>query len=982
MASTVNLTLKKSGYVKASSAGTVFPTNTSTWYLVNNDDILYFGFNAISSSLRRKKLQSCRLRVFNKVTSEWSSSESFFIEDLAADFNPASLTYNNKPSEKGSLGHLLGSLDPNSEADVWANSIYSHNEDFTHYAINYGIKFEPSARPLGNTYFKTRLSGGGLPYLEVTYDESVNVTSKVGNLAKSPSGTQNPGLAAQFTWSFLPNGGRCADESWTQASATFYWKTSAESSWHSVNISGATQRVTIPAATFPPSSTIQYYVRATDTDGTTTQSDTASFATSGVYLTVYNLPSGSNIDTRSARTLTWTLKADSYDYPQSSATYYWRKTGESTWHTISVSGNTKSLTIPANTLPTGATVEQYFSCTPQGSAAISLNTSTFTTPTTKITALTYPSGRDVESGGPLRFSWTFRNALGDYDQSSARLYWRASTSDPYQTIEASGTEKSLTVPKNTFPGNASTISWYLEGTDVGGTTSTTSEQNFTTVKSKITPQNSPTSGYADPRNAITFSWYFATPTASYDQASAVFHWRIKGTEAWTDVAADGSTGSVTIPANTFPVASEIEWYVSGTDVGGCSSQSETYTISTTASTAYAICVSPVGRTEDGTKEITFRWMVQNSDGTAPKRMTLWWKLPTESASQWHQLLSTTSEVYEYTVPEGTFEAGPVQWRVQAVNRDDVAGPVNEASFVVLRAPAAPQGLSATAVPLTTISWQSDGQEAYEITIDGEIVAAEYGPSVYSWTVPEPLEDGVHSILVRIQGSYGLWSNYAETSIAVENSDSSTLVLSGEFGIDAELALNYRTAEKIRWYRDGKLIAVVSTKDGTGATLTDYTDRLAIGSHEYFARVFRTNGNYAQSNTVTGEMDVRYPMIAAFSGGPWISLRLSENRDREQDFSWSKKSSSTHIHGRTYPYQEQSPYETLTGSFDCAFMTVEESEAFEALCKKVVIVKSRASQIMVGGLKEMRKKVKQLYTAYIFTMEQTDWEDFVDDAENS
>ena len=979
MASTVNLTLKKSGYVKSGSANTVFRTNTSTWYLIDTQpetSMLVLGFDAMPSALRRKRILSARLRAAVKVD---GSGSGYFAYPNAADFDPATLTYNNMPARSGSIS-LQMYLSAAGTADVWSKT---DAPDSTAAALaQYGCQFHTYHDSISTVYAKTALVSGGLPYLEVTYDESSTITSKVGNLAKSPSGTQNPGLAAQFTWGFLPDGGRCADESWTQASATFYWKTSAESSWHSVAVSGATKGVTIPATTFPPSSTIQCYVRATDTEGTTTQSDTMTFTTSEVYLTVYNLPSGSNIDTRSARTLTWTLKADSYDYPQTAATYYWRKTGESTWHTISVSGNTKSLTIPANTLPTGATVEQYFSCTPQGTAAISLNTSTFTTPTTKITALTYPSGRDVESGGPLRFSWAFRNALGDYDQSSARLYWRASTSDPYQTIEASGTEKSLTVPKNTFPGNASTISWYLEGTDVGGTTSTTSEQNFTTVKSQITPQDCPTSGYADPRNAITFAWYFATPTASYDQASAVFHWHVKGTEAWTDVAASGSTGSVTIPANTFPVASEIEWYVSGTDVGGCSSQSETYTISTTASTAYAICVSPVGRVEDGTKAITFRWMVQNSDGSAPKRMLLWWKLPTESASQWHQLLNTTSEVYEYTVPEGTFEAGPVQWRVQAYNRDSVAGPISEASFVVLRAPEPPEGLTATAVPLTTISWQSDGQGAYEITIDGKIVAAEYGPSVYSWTVPEPLEDGVHSILVRIQGSYGLWSNYAETSIAVENSDSSTLVLSGEFGTDAVLSLNYRTASPIRWYRDGKLIAVVSTKDGTGATLTTYTDRLAIGSHEYFARVFRTTGNYAQSNTVTGEMDVRYPMIAALSGGPWISLRLSENRNREQIFTWSMESGSTHIHGRTYPALELSPYENLTGSFDCAFRSAEEAAAFEALRGKVVILKSRGGQLMVGGLTRLQKKVKRFYTAYTFSLEQTDWEDFTDDAENS
>ena len=120
---------------------------------------------------------------------------------------------------------------------------------------------------------------------------------------------------------------------------------------------------------------------------------------------------------------------------------------------------------------------------------------------------------------------------------------------------------SITVPKNTFPGNGSTIYWYLEGTDTGGYTSQTSVTSFKTVTSQITAQDSPTSGYRDPRYAITFSWYFATPKSTYDQASAALHWRVSGASSWNDVAASGSTQSVTIAANTFPLASTIEWYL-------------------------------------------------------------------------------------------------------------------------------------------------------------------------------------------------------------------------------------------------------------------------------------------------------------------------------------------------------------------------------------------------------------------------------------
>lgn len=972
MSRTVNLTLKKSGYVKASSAGTVFPTNTSTWYLVTDDDILYFGFNAISSSLRRKKLQSCRLRVFNKTTTDWSSSESFFVEDLAADFDPASLTYNNKPSEKGSLGHLYGSLDPNSEADVWATSIYSQNEDFTHYAINYGVKFEPEARPLGNRYFKTRLSGGGLPYLEVTYDESVNVTSKVSNVAKSPSGTQNPGLAATFTWDLVPDGARCADEKWTQASAKLYWKKSTDSTWNVLNISGSTQRLTVPAGTFPSSSTIQYYVQATDTEGTTTQSSTSTFSTLAATVTVSNLPSGSNYDTRPERILTWTLKSGDYDVPQESATFYWRKSGDSVWQSISVTGNTKSLTIPANTFPNGVAVERYFSCTPKGSDPITLSTVSFTTASTKITPIVYPSGRKVESGQLLTFSWAFRNTLGDYDQGSAKLCWRASTSAPYQEIAVTGTEQSITVPKNTFPGNGSTVYWHLEGTDIGGCSSTTNDQNFTTVTSKITPQNCPTSGYADPRAELRFSWYFATETASYDQASASFFWREVGAETWTEVQDAQNTGGITIAANTFPVASEIEWYIAGTDAGGCSSQSAVYTISTTASTAYAVCQSPVGRVEDGTKPITFRWIVQNSDGTAPTAMFLWWKLPTESSSQWHQIFSTTEQIFEYTVPENTFDAGPVQWRVQAVNRDGVGGPVSEASFVVLRAPDAPSGLSATAVPRTTISWQATGQEAYEVSIDGQVVAAEYGPAVYHYQQETPLEDGVHSIRVRVQGSHGLWSNYSETSILVENTPDGVLELSGAFGIDAVLTVRPAADEETayQWYRDGKRIAQ------TVGTST-FTDRFAVGGHQYYAEVWHSDGNYTRSNTIEGAIEVTGPVIAAAAGGDWLSLQLSENDSEYQMFSRSRTSATHHITAAAYPILEISSFEDLTGSYNCSFSDPEQARAFEALFGKVVILKSRRGHMIIGGLIDLSNPVKEFYNSYSFSIQQTNWEDFVD-----
>ena len=986
---TVNLSLAKSGYVKQSNPYTVYTTNTGTEYLISednggNDNILYLGFGAIPSNLRHNVLVKMGITFAARCG---SASVPWIYVDSCGDFDPASLNFNNKPGENfyGFEVNITGTADNtlrNITQEDTSSSLASHAYYFFQSKRCVSIKAydKDSSISTDEIRAKTVLANGSTrPYVTITYDNATKIKSKIsitGNTA--PKNNTDPTVAHTVTWDLVKDtsavSGYCADETWAQRSGAFYYRIQGQSTWKSISV-GSTKSITIPANTFTAGVTYEYYIQVTDEDGTISTYGTYTFTTTSPTMTAYNLPSGDSYDTRPARTISWTLKVNNTEYQQASTTFYWRKSGESTWHSITASGNAKSLTIPANTFPTGATIERYLVSTDVNGNTYRFNTETFTTLSSAIAATVFPSGNNVESGTALNFEWEFKNSLGTYGQRSATLYWRSSTSESWKPIQASGTTQRISVPKNTFPGNGATVYWYLEGTDIGGTTTTTAEKNFKTVTSQITPQNSPTSGYADPRNAITFSWYFATKAASYDQASAVFHWRIKGASTWTDVAASGSTTSVTIPANTFPVANEIEWYVSGTDAGGCSSQSAVYTFSTTASTAYAVCQSPVGRVEDGTKAITFRWAVQNTDGSEPARMRLWWKLPTEAQSAWHLLLDTTNQIFEYTVPGGTFDAGPVEWRVQATNRDNIDGPANDASFVVLKAPEPPSGLSATDAPVTTISWQSAGQEAFEITIDGEVVASEWGPATYSWTVPEPLADGVHHIKVRIQGTYGLWSNYAETSIAVENSDSRTVPLSGTFGVDAELALNYRTAEPIQWYRDGKLIAVVKAKDETGATLTDYTDRLAIGEHSYFVRLLNGNGTYAQSNTVTGVMSTDETVIAPLSGGAWMKLNLSESSDDSQNFSWSRTAALQHITGAVYPILELSPYEDMSGSYNCAFFDDESAKAFDALRGKEVILKSRRGNLIIGGLIATDKQVRTFYSTYTFSISRTHVEDY-------
>ena len=389
----------------------------------------------------------------------------------------------------------------------------------------------------------------------------------------------------------------------------------------------------------------------------------------------------------------------------------------------------------------------------------------------------------------------------------------------------------------------------------------------------------------------------------------------------------------------------------------------------------AICTEPVGVAADGSKQVTFRWIVQNDDGTEPTRTVVRWRVPTDNT--WTQLLDTTEPVYEFAAAANTFPAGPIQWGVKAYNKDSAAGPESLATFICLVAPDAPAGLTATAVPLTTVSWQATGQEAYEVSVDGAVTASGFGSNIYSWTAREPLDDGAHTIRVRIQGKYGYWSDYASTQILVVNAPKGSIDLDGQFGTDAALFWTYSGSEPpatVAVYRDGVWIGTANPDD------LQFVDRVMLGQHVYRVEYWYSDGNYTRSADLSGVTQTDTLLIAPLSGGAWMSLKLSENSDRNINMARGRKTASTYVTGSEYPVLEWSQHSELSGSFDCAFRTAAEASAFERLLGSAVILKMRDGTVLIGGLTEIRKSIRPFYIAYTFSIAQMSWEDFVHGSE--
>lgn len=508
------------------------------------------------------------------------------------------------------------------------------------------------------------------------------------------------------------------------------------------------------------------------------------------------------------------------------------------------------------------------------------------------------------------------------------------------------------------------------------------------VASQVVYRSGPASGYKNPRTATTFSWDYERTGNYYcandfTQASAKLYWKKSTDSSYTQVSISGSTESVTIAADTFPTNSTIQWYVSGTDTAGTTSQTPVYSFSTVAGTAYAQCVSPINTVQDGSAPITFTWTLTSTDGQEPSGVDFWWKLPSEENNQWHAILNNATPRTSYTVPAGTFPGGEIQWLTRAYNIDGVAGPVSKPgsgyySFICVAAPPAPAGLTATEVPRTTISWQSEEQQAYEITIDGKVVQKAFSASVNSFWHREPLRDGLHTISVRVQGQYSLWSQPSTVTINVQNETPSgweNVVLTGTFGTDAELSVDIGQVypATVCWYRDGELIG--RTKTTEAVQVYPFTDSRVLGTHEYHAELWFV-GHYAMSNVVTGTMQTNEKKIAALDGSTgWLSLRLSENSLDTDEYQITQDQINQHIKGTVWPYGERSPFQNMTGSYNCAFTDRRDAEAFEALIGKPVIMKGKGEQVVTGTLSQVQKTVGVFYTSYRFSIQQTYFRDY-------
>ena len=521
----------------------------------------------------------------------------------------------------------------------------------------------------------------------------------------------------------------------------------------------------------------------------------------------------------------------------------------------------------------------------------------------------------------------------------------------------------------------SALMWYLS---VGTSRHSSPPQLLITfddsnVQPKLTTP-APASGVRlNKASAITFSTSLVQSSAftlkNLTPASGTFEYRLKGASSTTTAAAtiSSTTISYTAPANTFD-AGEYEYHFSVTDNLGQTVYTAWSSFDTRDTVPTATADEPSGNLLDGDQPISFRWTHINESGSAQTKAEL---QKSADGSTWTALTTVTGAANEYSAHAGTFASGTWFWRVRTYNLDNAAGAWSDAaSFVTVSAPSTPKVI-VQASPRPLITWQTNEQSAYQIQLDTAVDTTDYG-SGKSWRSPVYLDDGLHVARVRVQNSYGVWSEWGSATFTVSHTASGAVVLTVDADHRAELSWSYAGSwTEFVVYRDG--VAIAKTTDYS------YTDDYSVGTVRYQVRACASDGtyNYSLSNEVTVSVKPETVMLSALGSGKWLFLRLSAAQHRTNTIKASRTFSLTHLSGRKFPEAELTEF--CDRSISVSYATDDESEkaALEALMGSPVCLKTPGGKMVIGILDTLSETESMFYSSYSFAVSQMHYPEEVD-----
>lgn len=646
---------------------------------------------------------------------------------------------------------------------------------------------ESFSRQALDSWFTTAGVSGNSMSVTVSISDSLGRSASARVTVNKPTGgtaqptapvstTENGADTITFAWTYSGDG--------SQSKAELQYKTSS-GTWQSLGAVTTAQTFS-KSGWFFPQGTIQWRARIYNTYGYWgAWSNAASFTVSYPTLSVTAAPQsvfvGNNVNlsfaNRAGRTLTVVFK-----------------NGTSVLYSTNVSADTYTIAPPAswfdtagitgNSMNVAVTVSDSVNRTANGSF-------TLNKPNGRTATATAPSGSTVNGTEPIAFGWT---SSGDGTQTKSELQWSSDQVTWTALASISGSTSTWTAPAIKFPGGR--IYWRVRvysSFNIWGEWS--AAKNFTVqydAVSQVVPVNSPTSGNYNAAVSRVFSVALQASGPVYEPfriSTATFYWRAGESGDFTalTMTPNGNTASVTVPAGTFP-SGHIEWYASATDTTGRTTETDHYVLTALQTEVEAAPLSPVNTVESGNGPIVFRWTYNSLDGSTQSRAQLQYSTDGTTWDAGNIFADVRSAETVYTAPADTFPGGAIYWRVRSYNGGGTAGPWSDAASVTIFAAPVVTGVTGDGKPFATVSWQTTGQMAYEVEVNGKVYGPYFGEDVRSFTLSEPLPDGDYTVRVRAQNQYSLWSEWQFASMTVQNIPGNAIQLDAYSAENAVLTL--------------------------------------------------------------------------------------------------------------------------------------------------------------------------------------------------
>lgn len=483
--------------------------------------------------------------------------------------------------------------------------------------------------------------------------------------------------------------------------------------------------------------------------------------------------------------------------------------------------------------------------------------------------------------------------------------------------------------------------------------------------------------WLDKKTEITFKGkiVFTGASLSSRNVTLILRWKKYGESTWNEISQNKTVSdtreiySFAVPANTFP-SGVIVWKVTVTDEIGSAESSGEYEFSTAESVPLARCKHPKDSLLEKVDTI-FAWYYTEAHGAIQYAFEL---QKSTDGTEWTTLVAKTISTETSTiVPAANLTGGDMYWRVRVYNNDDIASEWSDpAKVLVVAAPAAPGIVITSDAPRFSIRWSAADQQGYEVAVDGVTVLSRYG-TVSTYTYDDWLTDGSHTVAVRVQNKYSLWSEWSTAALPILNTAGTAIVLGAKAAPVPQIRITSNGYDYYVVYRNGKKVAKVKP-----SILTTFTDNFANGENAYIVRGgYDEDGNYGESAEIT--VTAGYDTLTLYDtvSGKRLRLGNAKSQTRETNLTISRNATLTHYSGAQLPTAETGQQRDRRYQFECAFSTRDErknAEALEAMLGHIVCVCDQYGTALVGIASSARVTVSQFMYSYTVSVDEVDFDE--------